>query len=78
MPYIKKIFGDAIKIVPIIVGHISEKSALEYGKAMSKYFDDDNTIFITSSDFCHWGDNFDYQPYKQEGERIWECIKKMD
>jgi AmmeMemoRadiSam system protein B len=49
--------------VPVIVGTLSPKSLEVYGKALAKYFDDDNTVFIISSDFCHWGDNFDYQPY---------------
>jgi predicted class III extradiol MEMO1 family dioxygenase len=35
-------------------------------------------LFIISSDFCHWGDNFDYQPYDQTKGEIWEFIKDMD
>jgi predicted class III extradiol MEMO1 family dioxygenase len=26
-----------------------------YGKLLTKYFDRDDTLFIISTDFCHWG-----------------------
>lgn len=79
MPFVKKVFGDNIKIVPIMVGTLDAKMAEEYGKLMVKYYEDPNTIFIVSTDFCHWGINYDYQPYdKQSGLKIWEYIKRMD
>lgn len=36
---------------------VGEIDGLEdyYGKILAKYFDDENSIFIISSDFCHWG-----------------------
>jgi hypothetical protein len=64
MPYIYKIFGDKAKVIPIIVGQNDNKMIEDYGKLFSTYFDRDDTIFIISSDFCHWGDHFDYQPHK--------------
>lgn len=32
---------------------------------------------MISSDFCHWGDHFDFQPYKK-GSEIWQYIKTLD
>lgn len=65
MPYIYKIYGNSTKIVPIIVGQNTEKQIEEYGKLFAPYLDRDDTIFIISSDFCHWGPHFDYQPHKE-------------
>lgn len=72
IPFIKKVFGDhPMKMVPIMVGNLSAKSEQAYGKKLAPYLQDDQTLFIISSDFCHWGANFDYYPYdKAEGE-IW-------
>jgi predicted class III extradiol MEMO1 family dioxygenase len=32
---------------------------------------------VISSDFCHWGGHFDYQPFDGKGE-IWQYIKNLD
>jgi len=32
----------------------------EYGQILAKYADDPKTLFIVSSDFCHWGTRFNY------------------
>ena len=55
MPFIYRVFGNSAKIVPIIVGHLDMKMAEQYGKLLAPYFDRDDTLFIISSDFCHWG-----------------------
>lgn len=39
---------------------------------------DPKTVFVISSDFCHWGMNFDFTPYDQSKGSIWESIKAMD
>ena len=31
-----------------------------YGQLLAKYADDPRTLFIVSSDFCHWGTCFNY------------------
>ena len=64
-------------LVPIIVGHTSLKTGEAYGKVFAPYFQAPGTLFIISSDFCHWGEHFDFQP-KQEGAPIWQTIEKLD
>lgn len=75
MPYLRKMLGENIKVVPIIVGSIDAKTALSLGKTFAGYFDDQNTVFVISSDFCHWGDHFDYQPTNNGSKAIWQVIK---
>lgn len=60
LPYIRKVFesrqGDSdIKIIPLMVGQLNEKDYELYAKALVHYFDDDRSLFVVSSDFCHWG-----------------------
>jgi AmmeMemoRadiSam system protein B len=45
---------DRIKIVPIMVGSISAEKEKVYGSALASYLSDPHTVFIISSDFCHW------------------------
>lgn len=65
LPFLRQVLGDNFKIVPIIVGSVNEKKADALGEKLAKYFDDKDTIFVVSSDFCHWGDHFDYQPHDE-------------
>lgn len=39
---------------------------------------DPKTVFVISSDFCHWGQNFEYTPYDKSKGKIWESISAMD
>lgn len=76
MPYIRQTMGG-VKVVPIIVGDMKKPQLQKLGSALARYFEDENTIFVISSDFCHWGGHFDYQPYDGKGQ-IWEFIKNLD
>jgi AmmeMemoRadiSam system protein B len=80
IPYIKRMFGSSpFKLVPIMVGNLSDKKEQEYGKKLSKYVQDEKTLFVISSDFCHWGDNFEYYYFdKKKGGNIYECIETLD
>ena len=64
-------------LIPIMVGSIDAKTEEYYGKILSKYFDDDNCLFVISTDFCHWGNKFAYTYQPGEGE-IFESIEKLD
>ena len=60
LPYVRKVFeGKDIKIVPLMIGQIKDYPSL--AKHLVTYFMDDRTLFVISSDFCHWGSRFDFQ-----------------
>ena len=59
IPYIKKVLPD-VKLVPIMVGNLNSKLEKEYGIKLAPYLADDTNLFVISSDFCHWGSNFDF------------------
>ncbi|KIL70786.1 hypothetical protein M378DRAFT_486585 [Amanita muscaria Koide BX008] len=67
LPYIRKVFeGKEIKIVPIVVGAISPSSELVAGAVLAPYLEKEDTLFVISSDFCHWGSRFSYTFYYPE------------
>jgi len=79
LPFIKKAFeGRKIKLVPIMVGAVDTSLEKYYGQILAKYFDDDNTVFCVSSDFCHWGQRFEFTYFKKEDGKIYQSIEKLD
>lgn len=61
-PLVKWVFKDRrIKIVPIIIGSLSETTSGEIGPVLQPYIMADRTLFIISSDFTHWGEVFGFR-----------------
>lgn len=71
LPYLVKrlqqTFGDDHSrwptVVPILVGSNNASAEKKYGDLLVPYLKDPENVFIISSDFCHWGDNFGYYAY---------------
>jgi predicted class III extradiol MEMO1 family dioxygenase len=63
-------------------GFIPPPSALSrealYGTILGPYLDDPSNIFIASSDFCHWGQRFNYSYYDESKGPIWKSIQWLD
>lgn len=60
IPFLQKVLPQA-RLVPIIVGELSGPDLEATAKAIATVIDQ-QTIIIVSSDFTHYGANFDYQP----------------
>jgi len=79
LPYIKKVFGEKqFKLVPVMVGSIDNALEEYFGKIFAKYLINSKNLFILSSDFCHWGNHFDYTPYDKNDGQIYQTIEKID
>lgn len=65
-------------IVPMMVGSIRSDKETMYGKALSKYLADPQNAFVISSDFCHWGQRFNYKFYERSWGQIYESIERLD
>ena len=61
-----------------MVGQISNDQEQAYGAILSQYYKDPATVFVISTDFCHWGSGFDYTPYDNSKGQIWEFIEWLD
>mmetsp|Transcript_61406 Transcript_61406/g.192477 ORF Transcript_61406/g.192477 Transcript_61406/m.192477 type:complete len:330 (-) Transcript_61406:44-1033(-) len=53
--------GDWV-LLPILVGRLGPDAIARFAEHLGPLFDDPTTLFVVSSDFCHWGAKFRYQP----------------
>ena len=51
-----------IPILPIMCGNISNSKESEYGSLLADIVARNDVLSVVSSDFCHWGHRFSYQP----------------
>jgi AmmeMemoRadiSam system protein B len=79
LPYIKKMFGEnQFTLVPLMIGNLNTHAEEFFGKVLSEYLKDDKTLFIISSDFCHWGASFDFTYYDKKDGEIHQSIERLD
>ncbi|KAL9653911.1 hypothetical protein ABK040_012969 [Willaertia magna] len=80
-PFIAHVFKERLKdiqIIPIMVGSLSKDILKTVGQLLSPYLDDEETLFVISSDFCHWGKRFSYQFVYNTNVPLYESIKQLD
>lgn len=76
---IKTLGIDNFTLIPILVGSLDEKAEKIYSDVLQQYFERDDTLFIISTDFCHWGKKYKYTYNGQdETGEIYEIIEKLD
>lgn len=73
LPFIKYILPK-VKIIPIVVGHISDKNIREIVLKI-KALITNKTLVVISSDFTHYGKQFDYVPFTKN---ILLNLKQLD
>jgi len=84
-PYIAKCLREAnafdrVRVLPIMVGSINAVQEENFGSLMKEFISLDNIITIVSTDFCHWGSKFQYQPKPsvEEDKSIFQHISELD
>ncbi|KXJ86265.1 memo-like protein [Microdochium bolleyi] len=75
LPYLYKQIATAFDsldryptIVPILIGSNRLADEQLFGRLLAPYLAQPDSVFVISSDFCHWGDHFDYKPYTQSSD----------
>lgn len=63
LPFLQKTI-DNFKIVPLIVGSLTPDSFNGAVQAIKKIVND-NTLVVISSDFTHFGKNYEYEPFSK-------------
>jgi len=51
-----------LRVLPIMVGAISTRQEIEFGKILAPFIARPNIFVVISTDFCHWGERFRYSP----------------
>jgi AmmeMemoRadiSam system protein B/AmmeMemoRadiSam system protein A len=65
LPFLQKVLGGDFKIVPILVGDMSETERKNYASQIANNLDE-NTIVVISSDMSHYPNYGDANKYDQE------------
>ncbi|KAI9834365.1 MAG: hypothetical protein M1819_002976 [Sarea resinae] len=75
LPYIYKVLSRSFPnpsefppLTPILVGSTNPSTERTIGGILAPYLSDPGSIFIISSDFCHWGLRFSYTYYLPSAE----------
>ncbi|KAI9632951.1 MEMO1 family [Dioszegia hungarica] len=65
LPYIRHIFSgiEDLRLIPILVGHPDARTMGRLSEVLGRYWAEEDTFFVISSDFCHWGTRFSCTPY---------------
>jgi AmmeMemoRadiSam system protein B len=83
-PYIAKVLKDtqktdSISVLPIMCGNLSTSMEAFYGKLLAPIMVRPEVLCVISTDFCHWGTRFRYQPTSQDNTMpIHEFIQQLD
>ncbi len=56
LPFLQTIYGDELNIIPIIMATQNMQSIVEISKILKPYFDDENNLFVISTDLSHYPD----------------------
>jgi AmmeMemoRadiSam system protein B len=60
-PLLKWVFKERpFTVIPIMVGAVSEPATRGIAAALAPLLSGGRTLLVVSSDFCHWGSDFDY------------------
>ena len=79
MPFLKYIFQNKkFNIVPMVVGDGDLNANIKLGKYLYDLFEDKKTLFVISSDFCHWGNDFDFNYYNKKFKTVNESTEDLD
>lgn len=74
LPFLQYALGNDFKLVPVVVGQLDDAHASKVADALKK-ITDSSTLVVVSSDFTHYGRNFDYVPFRTDIEAN---LKKLD
>ena len=74
IPFLQAMLKPGFRLLPVIVG-ICGKEVLEEAARVLKPLIDEKTLVVASSDFTHYGKDYDYVPFVHD---IRESLKALD
>jgi MEMO1 family protein len=75
VPFLQRLFGPDLPLVPIILGGIATSEDVERIASALVPLVDDGTIVVVSSDFTHYGPRFSYVPFVDD---VPERLRMLD
>ncbi len=74
LPFLQAALAAGFKVVPIVVGQLDPEYAKKIARAVAANLTP-STLVVVSSDFTHFGRNFDFVPFQ---DKIPEKLRKLD
>jgi hypothetical protein len=69
LPLLQKALPPGFTLVPIVIGRVTREELRSIGAAVASLLEEPGTVLVVSSDFTHFGPNYDYQPFRTEVPR---------
>lgn len=67
-----------VRLVPIMVGALDDRAEAAAAAALAPLLTDPATLFVASTDFCHWGRRFNYTHVPPGHASIGDAVEAMD
>lgn len=65
LPFLQKILNKESLLVPVVIGRLSGETLPAIAGALGRLWDEE-TVWVVSSDFTHYGPNYEYVPFLDE------------
>lgn len=75
IPLLQTLFGERLRVVPIVVGQMTPGAALNFSQQLRRLLGA-RTLVLVSSDFTHYGPNFEYVPFSEDVPRRIEALDR--
>jgi len=76
LPLIQSYLGPALPVVCLVCGQFGVAEAHEAGTALRNLLDE-HTLVVVSTDFTHYGPNYDYVPFTQDIQKNIEALDQQ-
>jgi len=74
LPFLQQVLPDGFHLLPVLVGQLEEHDAEKIASALKPYLSE-QTLVVISSDFTHYGPNYQYVPFTTD---VSANIEKLD
>ncbi|MBQ9431167.1 MAG: AmmeMemoRadiSam system protein B [Kiritimatiellae bacterium] len=76
-PLLQLALKENFTLAPLIIGNMDKDQMAMCARAFQQLMDD-QTLFVISSDFTHYGTDFTYTPYGKGGEEVRKRVAAVD
>ena len=76
-PFLKLVLKEGTTVIPIMVGSAKNMARIS-NELLKHYFEDCESLFVFSTDFCHWGKRFGYTSHDPKHQFIYQSIRDLD
>ncbi len=74
LPFLQTVFGQRLRIVPLLVPPLDERTRRQAAAALGRWCDG-RSLFLVSSDFTHYGSAYGYVPFR---DKVADRLRELD